>query len=111
MTDSCTVTACFVHSSPASGFVELTLKDPLDWWNLLVCSKKFFCPEADMQKCKITFCDTEKPDERFQIIMFYDRNTHGTPMCPYLAYKLKNGDKLIDLDRDDYITVIKAIDW
>jgi hypothetical protein len=91
--------------------VELTLKDPLDSPNLLIGSKKFFCSEADVQKCRITFYHTEKPEEHFQIIMFYDRNTHGTPKCPYLAYKLENGNKLIDLDRDDYVTVIKAVDW
>jgi hypothetical protein len=88
----------------------MELTEPLDWHNLKICSKRFFSLTADIQKTSITFRHTETAEEPFEIVIFYDQNLHGTPKCPYLAYKVEGKDNIVDLDRDDYVTMMKAVD-
>lgn len=104
------ITACLVSNSLANGYNDVNIKVPFNWENLLTHSKKFFQLDADIRQQKVVFAYSEDSKERrYEIMVLYDQNLHGTINCPYLAYKILDR-KLEDVDRDDYMAVIKAVD-
>ncbi|KAG2738971.1 hypothetical protein P692DRAFT_20398775 [Suillus brevipes Sb2] len=113
MSNNRSVTACLVSFTPNNGFVDLNIPNgPLDHQELWRRGRKYFSPEAEIKEFRVTFGYSDEPDldEQFDIIVLYDHKAHGTRRCPYLAFKLINKEKIVDVERDDYMAVIKAID-
>ncbi|KAG1722485.1 hypothetical protein EDB19DRAFT_1916661 [Suillus lakei] len=106
-----TITACLVSNTPANGFVDVNIKEHLDRQNLLDRSKRFFHVDAKIKECRVAFSHSEPQVEQFEIIVLYDHKLHGTPNCPYLAYKFMDHQKIDDLGREDYMAVVKAVDF
>jgi hypothetical protein len=113
MADEHTITACLVSFAQQNGFVDLQLKNgPLYRPNILKAGKKFFAPDAQLAEARVTFDTGGEPENKpFVMIVLYDRELHGTKECPYLALKLVNKDKIINLGKEHYMDVIKSVEW
>ncbi|KAG2148936.1 hypothetical protein DEU56DRAFT_909234 [Suillus clintonianus] len=106
-----TISACLVSFSPDNGFVDLDIEPGLlKLQDLRTKGSKYFCSEAEIKQCRITFRgDKETNDAEFQLIVLYDHKLHGTDRCPYLAFKTI--DKVMtSVEKEDYMAVIKSVD-
>ncbi|KAG2130575.1 hypothetical protein BD769DRAFT_1386967 [Suillus cothurnatus] len=108
-----TVTACLVSFAQQNGFVNLQFKDsPHNRDNVLSAGKKYFSPEAKLKLARLTFARGGKPkSEPFNMVIMYNKDLHGSKMCPYLALKLINKEKFISLDRDHYMDIMKSVEF
>jgi hypothetical protein len=44
------------------------------------------------------------------MIILFDHELHGKQMCPYLAVKAINNEKITNLGREDYMEVMRVVE-
>jgi len=107
-----TVTACLVSFAQENSFVDIQLKDkPLTQQNLFSAAYWFFAPEAELKAAKIAYSSKDEgKDNPFDMIILFDHELHGKQMCPYLAVKAINNEKITNLGREDYMEVMRVVE-
>ncbi|KAG1880091.1 hypothetical protein F4604DRAFT_1679203 [Suillus subluteus] len=111
--DEQTITACLVSFAQENGFVDIQLKkEPLTQKNLFAAAHKFFIPGAKLKGARVAYSSSGNGgDNAFDIIILFDQGLHGQQVCPYLAVKSINRDTITNLGRDDYMEVMRAVEF
>ncbi|KAG1839107.1 hypothetical protein DFJ58DRAFT_845794 [Suillus subalutaceus] len=113
MADEHTVTTCLVSFAQHNGFVNLQINNgPLHHRDVLSAGKIFFAPDVQLVDARVTFGSDGGPEDKpFDMVVLFDRGLHGTKECPYLALKLIDKEKIINLGREDYMNVMKSVEY
>ncbi|KAG1721642.1 hypothetical protein EDB19DRAFT_1917169 [Suillus lakei] len=112
MSNKQTVTGCLVSFAPVNGFIEVQLNNgPPNHKNILSAARKYFAEEAQLKEVRISLDSGGEEDLPVQMIVVFDNLLHGSMKCPYLALKLIEKEKIMNLNNKDYMTVIRCINY
>ncbi|KAG1887034.1 hypothetical protein F4604DRAFT_1675086 [Suillus subluteus] len=109
-----TVTGCLVSFAQQNGFVDIQFKDsPHSRDDIISARKQYFSPEAQLGLARVTFASggEHEDSEPFDMVILYDEDLHRSKTCPYLALKLINREAFVSLDRDNYMDVMKSVEF
>ncbi|KAG1793647.1 uncharacterized protein HD556DRAFT_1308500 [Suillus plorans] len=103
------ITACLFAFSDCNGILEVTIRDSANGRFVLTRTNHYFRAVENMKQYKVKI-NSEEFDEPTIFHVLYDKTLHGMPICPYMVFKAMAEGHALDLQREDYMAVMKAVE-